>query len=127
MASCSPSPPLSDNLNHSFSDTVMRYLKIKGMTQSDLVKTSRLPKTTVSRICRNTNDKGSSYMPDLHTAMSVSLGLSLSPDEAEKLFFSAFPEMSFMRRFLDERLAVQQANEILYDNGLPLLGNIKEE
>ena len=97
------------------------------MTQSDLAQKSLLTKTTVSRICRNSNDKGSSYMPDFHTVMSVCIGLSLTPDEAEELLFSAFPEMSFMKRFLNEKLTIQQANDILYDNGLSMLGNIKEE
>ena len=110
----------------SFSDTVKHYLEVKGMSRSDFKKASALPKTTVSRIWRNTNDKGSSYMPDLHCVMAISIGLKLTREEAEELLFSAFPEMAVWGRFLDKRLSIDQVNEILYDNGLPLLGNGEE-
>ena len=40
-----------------FSDAVNKYLADKGMTQADLMARGNLSKTTVGRICRNTNDK----------------------------------------------------------------------
>jgi len=106
-----------------FSSAVVRYMKENGMTQSDLVKSSALSRTTISRICRNNNDKGSSYLPTLSIVMAVSVGLKLSCAEAKELLFAAFPEMAHWSGFLERRLTIYEANEILYDNGLPLLGN----
>ena len=96
------------------------------MTQSALVKSSALSKTTISRICRNNNDKGSSYLPTPSVVMAVSVGLKLSPAEAKELLFAAFPEMAHWSGFLESRLTIYEANEILYENGIPLLGNNME-
>ncbi|MCI9414530.1 MAG: helix-turn-helix transcriptional regulator [Clostridiales bacterium] len=127
MASKLPSRPLSNNnLDRNFSDSVKRYLKMKGMTQSDLAKKSLLTKTTISRICRNSNDKGSSYIPTQRTVISVSLGLGLTLDEAKELSYDAFPERMLYVCFLEKSMTVLQANEILYEKGLPLLGNTEE-
>ena len=109
-----------------FSTIVNEHLKIKGMKQTDLMKSSYLSKTTISRICRNSNDKGAAYLPTLSVVMAISIGLNLTRAEADKLFYAAFPEMEFWGEFLDKRMDIDQANEILYDNGLSLLGNIEE-
>jgi len=101
-------------------------MKEKGLTQSKLVKSSALSKTTISRICRNDNDKGSTYLPTYPVAMAVSIGLRLNPTETKELFFAAFPEMAYWSDFLENSLTIDEANEILYENGLSLLGNIKE-
>lgn len=102
-------------------------MKIKEKKQSDLVNESYLSKTTVSRICRNSNDKGGTYLPTLPVVMAVCIGLKLTWVQAEELIFAAFPEMELWRSFLDNHLTIDQANEILDYYGLPLLGNIKEE
>ena len=123
---CLPKQPQNTNKYESFSSAVVRYMKEKEMTQSDLMKTSALSKTTISRICRNNNDKGSSYLPTPSVVMAVSVGLKLSCVEAQELFLAAFPEMRYWRDFLERQLTINAANEILYDNGLPLLGNNTE-
>ena len=102
-------------------------MNVKGITQAELTRKSGLSKTTVSRICRNSNDKGSSYLPTLPIIMSISVGLQLTRAQASALLFSAFPEMALWGGFLDERMDIDQANEILHDAGLPLLGGANEE
>jgi DNA-binding transcriptional regulator LsrR (DeoR family) len=57
LASYLPNQPLSVNLE-SFSDAVKRLMKEKGMTRAELIKRSGLSKYVISRILRNTNDKG---------------------------------------------------------------------
>ena len=124
-------PKQPDHINHStfttFSKGVNHYLKIKGMTQADLMRASLLSKTKISRICRDLNDKGSYYTPTWDDVMAISIGLGLTREEAEKLFFAAFPEMEHLGEFLDKRLNIQQVNQILYDSGLRVLGNVLEE
>ena len=118
-----PKQPQSTDKYENFSSAVVRHMKEKRMTQSDLVKSSALSKTTISRICRNNNDKGSSYLPTPAVVMAVSVGLKLSCDEAKALLFAAIPEMAYWSGFLERSLTIDEANESLYDNGLPLLGN----
>ncbi|MBS6554455.1 MAG: helix-turn-helix transcriptional regulator, partial [Clostridium sp.] len=86
--------PQNNNYNkevNSFSDSVKKYLKIKKMTQADLIRKSMLTRTTVSRICRNSNDKGSTYQPTDRIVMSVCVALGLDSKETKELFNLAFP------------------------------------
>ena len=118
-----PKNPQNIDKYENFSSAVVRHMKERETTQSDLVKSSALSRTTISRICRNNNDKGSTYLPTPAVVMAVSVGLKLSYDEAKALLFAAFPEMAYWSGFLERSLTIDEANESLYDNGLPLLGN----
>jgi len=110
-----------------FSDGVRKLLKIKNMKQNDLIKQSCLTRTTVNRICRNSNDNGYKYKPPKHTVfMAICIGLKLNPDEAKKLYYAAYPEMAYLENFINNRISIAEANEILYDNELSILGNIPE-
>ena len=97
------------------------------MTQADLMRVASLSKTTASRIYRNSNDKGSTYEPTLRVVMAVSIGLQLTREEALDLFFCAFPQVESWGEFLDQRVGIAQADVVLFEQGLPLLGNYKEE
>lgn len=96
------------------------------MTQADLMRVASLSKTTASRICRNSNDKGSTYEPTLRVVMAVSIGLQLTREETKDLFLCAFPQVEFWGEFLDQRVGITQADMVLFEQGLPLLGNCKE-
>ena len=102
-------------------------MKEKEMTQSELVTASGLSKTTISRIVRNRNDKGSSYQPTPPVIMAIAIGLKLTSQEYEELTYAAYPELSYMKEFLDKRFTIHDANIILEENGFPLLGNIAGE
>ena len=118
---------INENKYDSFSDVVKRHLEAKGKSQKDLTKLCALSKTTASRIIRNSNDKGSTYKPDYLVVMAVIVGLKSTREESKELFFAAFPEMAYLENFLDKKLTIYEANEVLDDNGLSLLGNFKEE
>jgi hypothetical protein len=53
--------------------------------------------------------------------------MKLTPEQKNTLFYATYPELSFLDNFLEKGLTVLEANEILDDNGLALLGNFKEE
>ena len=126
MAGYLPNQPLHINLE-SFSDAVTRLMNKKGMTQAELAKRSGLSKLTVSRICRNSNDKGGFYTATETVIMALSIGFQLSSEESKKeLLHAAFPERAFWNDFLDNHFDIHKTNEILYDNGLPLLGKSEE-
>lgn len=96
------------------------------MTQADLVRASLLLKSTVCKICNNTNGKGSTYQASLPVIWALSIGLKLTRAEATDMLFSAFPEMELWGKFLDNRLSIYDVNYILYEAGLALWGNPKE-
>ena len=123
-----PNQPESINYNQftTFSEGVKYYLKLKNMTQAGLSRASLLSKTIISRICRDSNDKGSTYVPTSSVVIAVSIGLGLNIPEAEELLYAAFPERAYWPIFLENGTTTDEATEILYENGLPLLGNIKE-
>jgi hypothetical protein len=122
-----PNQPQTERKYESFSKAVIRLLKENGKELTDLRKLSLLSKPTVSRIRRDTNDKGSNYQPTQAVVMAVCVGLKLNRAQAAELMFTAFPEMALWGEILDRRLDIMDANEMLDDVGLPTLGNAKEE
>jgi transcriptional regulator with XRE-family HTH domain len=124
-------PNLSQNENNkrnfnNFSEALKYFMETKHITQSDLAKTSTVSKTTISRMLRNSNDKGSTYLPSEKVIVTIGVGLGLTKAEKDELIFAAFPEKKIYEIIFNERLTLDQANELLYESGLPLLGNIKE-
>ena len=92
-----------------------------------MAKESNLSKTTVSRILRNSNDKGNTYRPTTNIVMAVCLTFKLDMTECEKLMQAAFPEVVLWREGIEKHLSVHDVNEKLYEQGLPLLGNANDE
>ena len=125
MAAFDKSRRFDENCN--FSYAVKWYMERNGMTPSDLVRATRLPKTTISRILRNENDKGSSYMPSYRIVWAICIGLKLAPEEIDELFDIAFPENRVCREGVAKKQNVVQINQELFDKGLPLLINLKDE
>jgi len=110
-----------------FSSIVKHHLQKRGWTAAYLAQKSNLSKTTISRILRNKNDKGSSYLPTDGVVMAISLALKLSRNEWEELMLAAFPERMVWFDALDRHDSVAETNVRLYEQGLPLLGNVKDE
>ena len=73
-----------------------------------------LTRTTVSRICRNSNDKGSSYQPTDRIVMSVCVALGLDSKETKELFNLAFPYLEYWNKIITEKMNIDQANSFLY-------------
>ena len=117
----------NDNKVITFSDAVNRYLKTKRMTQADLIRKSELTRTTVSRICRNSNDKGSSYQPTDRVVMSICVAFGLNHTQTAEMFDLAFPYFPYWNEIIEKRMDIFQANALLDEQGLPLLGSQTEE
>ena len=110
----------------SFSGAVKHYMKRYGCTQAELAKKGNLSKTTVSRICRNSNDKGSTYQPTPNAVIAVSIALGLNEEEIQALVYAAFPEWEIWHQAIKRHLNIYETNALLYENGLPLLGSNEE-
>ncbi len=98
----------------------------KKLWPAELARRSNLSKTTVSRICQNTNHKGTSYSPTHIIVMAVCVGLGLNKEEAREAFFAAFPELRLFETILEKRLDIIDANALLDENGVPTLGIVEE-
>lgn len=59
--------------------------------------------------------------------MAISLALKLSRTEWEELMLAAFPERVIWLDALARHDSVMNANIRLHEQGLPLLGNVKDE
>ena len=114
-----------------FSDAVNKHLAKKGMTQADLMARGNLSKTTVGRICRNTNDKckdkdtgkKTPYTPTRRMAMTVCVALGLNKDEKDELMRIAFPEEEVRDEIIEKRMNIIEANIYLKERKLPALGS----
>ena len=114
-----------------FSDAVNKYLAEKGMTQADLMARGNLSKTTVGRICRNTNDKNKDkdknkktpYTPTHRMVMTVCVALGLSKAEKDEMMRIAFPEEEVWDEIIEKRMNLIDANIYLKERKLPTLGS----
>jgi len=101
-------------------------MKEKEMTQADLAIHSGLSKTTISRICRNSNDKGGRYTPTEDVILALSIAFRLTSAESKKkLLYAAFPQRAYWDEFLDNRLNIFEVNIFLEENNLPIMGNME--
>jgi len=112
-----------------FSELVKTIMKERRISQKNLVTNSGLSRTTISRICRNSNDKGSTYQAEsLSVVMAICIGLDVyDAEEQKKLFYTAFPEFSAWEHITKEKMSIVKADGYLDAQGLPLLGAKKEE
>lgn len=101
-----------------FSDWVKNAMNARHMSQAKLARSSSLAETTISRVCRDSNDRGSVYHPTIEIVCKISIGLGLDRDETKELLFSAFPELEIWGYALDHHLDIFDVEEILYENGL---------
>jgi len=120
-------PKQSPNQIETFSSLVKGLLREKGWNAALLAKESNLSKTTVSRILRDSNDKGSTYQPTVNIVTAVCLAFKLDRAEWEKMILAAFPQMAVWREGFQEHLSVHDVNCRLYEQGLSLLGNANDE
>ena len=112
----------------SFSDGVRKLLKIKKMKQSDLVGQSNLTRSTVNRICRNSNDNDYEYeQPNTKVFIAVCVGLKLTPAEKDKLYAVAYPEMALLDEVLEKHMDIVSAEDFLNDHGCSIWEKQKKD
>lgn len=111
----------NDNKVITFSDAVNRYLKTKRITQADLIRKSQLTRTTVSRICRNSNDEGSSYQPTDRVVMSICVALELNHTETAEMFALAFPYFPYWHEIIEKRMDIFRQMRSLMNRACPCL------
>ena len=113
--------------NRNFSELVNDLMKKKGWSAKYLAERSNLSKTTISRIQRNSNDKGQTYSPTANIVTAIAVAFGVGRNGWEQLMFAAFPETKVWFKALDCHYSIDKTNELLFDDGCPLLGNSKSE
>lgn len=116
---------LLKNLEPTFSQTLFKFIKEKGISETDCYKNANLDRRLFSKI--RSND---SYQPRKNTVFALIIGLKLNLDEAEKLLDSAGYSISHSIKLdtIMEYLIKRQVydilivNEILYSFECQILG-----
>ena len=101
---------------------VNRYLAERGWSPARLAEESGLSKATISRITkyrRKNEDKA--YRPQVNAIQTLALALQLNEEETLQLFDAAYPGFLVWRECIRDGKDLDEANEILYEKGLPTL------
>ena len=113
------------DLGPSFSQTLFKFIKEKGISETDCYKNANVDRRLFSKIRSNKN-----YQPRKNTVFALIIGLKLNLDEAKKLLDSAGYSIShsikqdlIMEYVIKKQIFdILQVNEILYSFDCPILG-----
>ena len=94
----------------------------KGWKQIDLAEASNLPTVTISRIVRNSNDRGGPFYLTEEIIAAIAVAFEKGEDGWRTLSDAAFPERKLWMEALRSKDNIIQLNIRLCDNGLPQLG-----
>ena len=114
-------PKQSPDYRGNLSRLLFGHLDLRGWSPANLAKVSGQSKATISRLLAFTGDPY--YRPALRTSQAIAQALKLTNGERRELFYTAFPEFQVWDEAAEKGFTVDEANDLLYDRGLPLLTN----
>ena len=101
---------------------VNRHLAERGWSPARLAEESGLSKATISRITKyRTKEEDSIYRPQVNAIQTIALALQLNEEETLELFDAAYPGFLVWCECIRKGVDLDEANEILYEKGLPTL------
>ena len=59
--------------------------------------------------------------------ITLAIAFNLNKEETQELINVAFPAFKFYETIIEEKMSLADANELLYDQGLDLLGTTLDE
>lgn len=101
---------------------VNRHLAERGWSPAWLAAESGLSKATISRMTKyRTKEEDKAYRPQVNAIQTLALALQLNEEETLELFDAAYPGFLVWRECIRKGVDLDEANEILYEKGLPTL------
>ena len=101
---------------------VNRHLAERGWSPARLAEESGLSKATISRITKyRRKNEEKAYRPQVNAIQTLALALQLNEEETLELFDAAYPGFLVWRECIRKGVDLDEANEILYEKGLPTL------
>lgn len=106
-------PDLLENMRPTFSQTLFKFIREKGISETDCYKNANLDRRLFSKIRSDDN-----YQPRKNTVFALIVGLKLNLDEAEELLDCAGYSISHSIKFdtIMEYLIKKQIYDILLVN-----------
>lgn len=116
---------LLENLDDSFSTTLLYLINKKGKSDVEVYKCANLDRKLFSKI-----RTGKGYTPSKRTAIALAIALELTLEETDDLLERAGYALSPSQKFdviieyfiINKKYDVFEINELLFHYGLPLLG-----
>ena len=115
-------PKRSPDHRETLGALVNRHLTERGWSPARLVEESGLSKATISRITNyRTKNEDKAYRPQVNAIQTLALALQLNEEETLALFDAAYPGFLVWCECIRKGVDLDEANEILYEKGLPTL------
>ena len=93
-----------------------------NITQASLVRDGYFQRTRLNRLIRNSNDKGGDFPVTMKDIITLAIAFKLNKEQTQELIYIAFPEIQFYKIIIEGKMSLTDANELLDEQGLDLLG-----
>ncbi len=93
-----------------------------NITQASLVRDGYFQRTRLNRLVRNSNDKGGDFPVTMADIITLAIAFKLDEKQTKELIDVAFPSFKFYEQIIKGKMSLAEANELLDEQGLDLLG-----
>ena len=100
---------------------IKERMKKLGMTQKELAEAACMSEAKISRIMRNSNETGNSFVWTELDINKISVALQWGKQGRELLRYAIYPELAYYDEALENREGMVRLNCRLYEQGFPIV------
>ncbi len=100
---------------------IKERMKKLGMTQKELAEAACMSEAKISRIMRNSNETGNSFVWTELDINKISVALQWGKQGRELLRYAIYPELACYDGALENREGMVRLNCRLYEQGFPIV------